>query len=334
MEYKIYIFNDDKLQDINFDFLALQSILASYNVDISSFSLLKFQKEGIAEAIKEGGNLILFFKNKDIDSVICDNIKLLGNDKHIIDDQIALFNNDGNKIIFVPYDLNWKVLLNKINFNPNRGNKTCTFKLFSVSKNYVEEILSGLKNEIPSLEYSVLSRRLLVDVYISYDGTDDLIDDNQVRIATAFKDFIYSENSLGLSRSIRQIANLKGIKLAICEGITGGSLLKEICSNICIKELLAQGKVEYLKGDITADEVYRQTLSLFKDNDDQEIFAINVQGKFEEHGITCIYAMGNKDSIDVYKNTFKVNKEDAVEYAVEAILFNIVKKLRQNNLSF
>ncbi len=334
MEYKIYIFNNDKLQDIDFDFLGLQNILASYNADISVFTLQKFDKSLVSEIIKEGGNLILFFRNQDIDDVICDNIKILGNNKHIIDDQIALFNNDDKKIVFVPYDLNWKVLLGKINFNPKRGNKTCTFKLFSVSKKRVEEILSGLKNEIDSLEYSVLSRRLLVDVYISYNGTDDLIDDNQVKIATAFRDFIYSENSLGLSRSIRQIVNLKGIKLAICEGITGGSILKEICSNICIKELLAEGRVEYLKGDITADEVYKQTLTLFDDKDNQDIFAINVQGKFEEDGITCIYAMGNKNSIDVYKNTFKVRKEEAVEYAVEAILFNIVKKLRQNNLSF
>ncbi len=334
MEYKIYIFNDDKLQDIGFDFPALQNILAGYNAKISSFSLVKFQKEKVAEIIKEGGNLILFFKNQDIDDVICENIKLLGGDKHIIEDQIALFIKDNVKTIFVPFDLNWQVLLAKINFNPNRANKNCTFKLFGVSKKQVEELLSNLKNEIPSLEYSVLSRRLLVDVYISYNGVDDLIDDNQVKIATAFKDFIYSENSLGLARSIRQIANLKGIKLAICEGITGGSILKEVCSNICIKDLLAQGKVEYLKGEITTDEVYRQTLSLFDEGDGQDIFAINVQGKFEDNGITCIYAMGNKNSLDVYKNTFKVCKEEAVEYAVEAILFNIVKKLRQNNLSF
>lgn len=333
MEYKIFVFDNDKLQDIDFNFNALQDILASYNCEINTFSMVKYSKEAISSTIANGGNLILFCLNKDIDEAIVDNIKILGNDKNIIDDQVVVFRKNDYKIIFAPYDARWVEILKKLNLNPLRANKNCQLKLFGLNKTQICEKLDALKPQIEKLEYSVLSKGLLADVYISYQGSVDLVDDNQVKIASAFNDHIYSENSLEIARSIRQLANLKGIKLGICEGITGGSLLKEICSNICIKDILVNGTVEYLKTDITPEEVYNQTLRVFKDVDD-DVFFINVQGNFEEDGITCIYTMGTNKAIDVYKNTFKVRKELAVKFALDAIMFNILKKLRQNSLSF
>ncbi len=333
MEYKIYVFNKDKLQDIDFNFAKLQEVMASYNCDIASFSMQKFVKEDIASVISKDVNTIIFALNQDIDSIISDNIKILGNQKNVIDEQVVVFNKDGNNIIFVPYDTRWELMLQKINLNPMRANKTCQFKLFELSKNKIYEILEGLKTQINKLEYCVISKGLLSNLYISYEGSEDLIDNNQVKIANAFKDYIYSENSLEIARSISQIANLKGIKLGICEGITGGALLKEICSNICTKDILTYGCVEYLKSDITPDEVYNQTLRHFGNMGD-DVFFVNVQGRFEEDGITVVYTMGNNKSIDVYKNRFKVKKELAIEYALDAIMFNILKKLRQNSLSF
>lgn len=333
MEYKIYVFNKDKLQDIDFNFSKLQEILASNNCNIATFSMQKFVKEDISSAILNGSNIIIFSLNEDIDNIISENIKILGNQKNVVDEQVVVFNKNGNNIIFVPYDTRWEMILQKINLNPMRANKTCQFKLFELSKTQICEILEGLKPQIQNLEYSVISKGLLSNLYIAYNGSEDLIDNNQVKIANAFKDHIYSENSLEIARSIRQLANLKGIKLGICEGITGGGLLKEICSNICIKDILIYGCVEYLKTDVTPDEVYLQTLRHFGSMED-DVFFVNVQGKFEDDGITVIYTMGNNKSIDVYKNRFKVKKELAVKFALDAIMFNILKKLRQNSLSF
>ena len=333
MEYKIYVFNDDKLQDIGFDFSALQKIMAGFNASILSFAMLKHDNENLAKLFEEKTNLILFFKNQEIDNVICDQIKNLGNQKNIIDEQIVVFNKDENKIIFVPYDTEWISLLSKVNLNPERGNKTCAYKLFGIQKQQTQEILNKLSGEIENLKYTILSKGLLTDVYISYTGSNDMIDDSQVKIASALKQYIYSENSLELAKSIRQLIALKGLKLNICEGVTGGALLKEICSGQNFEDILKEGKLEFLKGDLTADSVYKQTLNIIEGESD-DVFAINVQGQFQNDGITCIYAIGNSKSIDVYKNSFKVKHELAVKYAVDAIMFNVVKKLRQNNLSF
>ena len=334
MEYKIYVLNDDKLQDIGFDFNALQNIFASFNVEIPSFSMQKFDKLQISKILEEEKNLLIFMKNQEIDNIICENIKQLGNDKNIIEDQIVVFNKLERKIIFVPYDVNWINLLERVNLNAKRARKNCTFKMFGIYKKRIEEICESLKTQIDALEYSILSKGLLSNVYISYNGTDDLIDDSQVKIATAFKEFIYSENSLGLSESIFQLAKLKSLKLTICEGITGGAIIKDIAqNNDHIEEVLKSGKIEFLNSEINPDEVYKQTLTLFEKNSDN-VFAINVQGEYLNDTLTCVYAIGDFKSIDVYKNTFKVKKNKAIEFAVDAIMFNIVKKLRQNNLSF
>ncbi len=332
MNYKIFVFSNDALKSIDISYKCLQKTLASFNVSIDLFAILQNNQENFSKVLEQNGNLILFCKNEDIDKIMIDNISKLSNDKHFIDDQAVIFNKSGNKILFVPYDSDWLALLKKAKLNDKMANKTCEFKLFGLSKQKVEEMLSSLSGQIENFQYSIFEENLLVDIFASYTGKEDLIDNVQVKIANLFTNFIYSENSFGLSQTICQLARLKDLKLTVCEGVTSGAVLKELCSkNENIKEILQSGKVEFINKSLTPENVYQQTIGMFLTGQDN-VFAINIQGEYENGVLTCLYTLGTANNLDVYKNTFKTDKDKALNIAVNAIMFNIVKKLRQNNL--
>ena len=88
-----------------------------------------------------------------------------------------------------------------------------------------------------------------------------------------------------------------------------------------------------MQAELLPDNVYKQTLTLLE-KADSNLLGINVQGEYKDGQLVCIYAIGNNKSIDVYRNIFKIKQSDAVDFAVNVIMFNIIKKLRQNNLAF
>lgn len=337
MEYKVFVFCDKAFLNIDFDVNSLARILASFNVSISEFSVQTHSQENFEKALSQKENLILFFKNQDIDKVIVDNINKLSNQKSIIDDQLVCFEKEGKKIIFAPFDSNWQNMLGKVNLNTTRANKTCHFKLFGLAKEKVKELMQTLVGQIENMQFSVIGEGLLTELFVSYQGANDLIDDGQVKIASLFKNNIFSENTLNLPQTLCQLARLKDIKIKICEGVTGGALQKELClKNKNIKDVLESGRVQFLHKEITPENVYQQTLQLLDGQNDSS-FLVNIQGEISNNMLTCIYTLGTTKSLDVYKNTFKtglVDLEKVIDLAINAIMFNIIKKLRQNNLDF
>lgn len=350
MSYKVFVWTEDKLHDINFDFEALQKVFADCNASIDEFTMLKFNNESVSAMLSQKENMLLFFKNQKIDQIIIDNISKLSNDKQILFDEVVLFKVDGRKIIFLPYDSDWQDILRKINLNDSVGNKNCQFKLFGIAKGKVIEGLKGLEGQIKDLQYSVLGNDLLVEVYISYSGESNLIDDVQVKIANLFKNYIYSENSLDLAECLCQMLRLKDLKLSICEGVTGGAILREIFfKNPMAKDVIKEGRVVFLDKPLTPDNVYEHTISMLSGNAPKifnasgfntsalrhgNVIFVDVQGQQSGDMLTCIYTIGNSKSIDVYKNTFKATGQRALNFASSAVMFNIIKNLRQNNLEF
>lgn len=323
MKVKAFIF----AQDCDCD--KIERVLAERFCEIESLTISSLEQTAVAAALKSPGDLLLLCPNEQIDDLIGQNINALSNDKDIIAEQIVVFEKDGHKIIFAPVeDID---CLSKLKLGQTQ-NKTCSFKLFGLPKSQVEDRLDGLKSEIQDLQFVVLGRGLKCEIYINYSGADDLIDNSQVKIATAFKDYIYSDNSLDLEQSIIQLLRLKDLKLSILEGITGGAFSARLCaSGEHADKVIKSGKLEFLTEDLTPDNVYKQTLKLL---DSGELFAVNIQGQYQDGRLSCVYAIGNKLSIDVYNCSIRASREKAIDFALNAIMFNIIKKLRQNSLGF
>lgn len=293
----------------------------------------KFSKEICKQEIeKMTESLIVLADNQILDDVIVDNIQLLGNDKQMVDDLAVIFNKQDKKIVFLPVDLDFQPLLNKImeSFKDN-DLKYCKFHLFGKHPSQVEEGLKGLG--LQDLTYSVLGENLLSDIYASYKGANNLIDDQQVKIAGCFRDNIYSENDLDLSQIVYELLRLKNLRIAIKEDVTGGKILARLCEeNNGFNSVLSAGQVVKEETQLQPENIYHDAYTYLKDTVADVVLV--VRGKFSEKGLNCLIALGDKNSIHVYNNKFNADRKDCLEMATNCALFHLVKKLRQNDFAF
>ena len=61
---------------------------------------------------------------------------------------------------------------------------------------------------------------------------------------------------------------------------------------------------------------------------------LTIDGAFDEKGLGCMIAIGDKHSVHVYNNRFNAERERAIEMASACALFHLVKKLSQNDFAF
>ena len=79
-----------------------------------------------------------------------------------------------------------------------------------LNNDYDLVILDLVLQEIDGFEYKYSYDNLISDIVMTYNGQTSLIDDNQVKIATEFKQFLFSENDMTLPEIVSRMLNLKG----------------------------------------------------------------------------------------------------------------------------
>lgn len=329
MEYKVFIFSSDVLKgQNNFDFVKFNKVCLYNLIDIKGFYIESFDIE--RHFIENNENLIIFCNNDNLDNLMIKNINLLGNKKDFIDEQIVVFSKNENKIIFVPLESNLD-LLNKV-FVRNENKKYCEFHLFGLGKKQIEEKLIKLQNEIDGFEYKFIYNNLLSDIVMAYNGQSLLIDDNQVKIATEFKQNVYSENDMGLTEIVGKMLKLKGKNIAICENITKGKIVYSLLNdNENLNEVLRDvsfDNFEYLSND----QLYDKAVKYLKTT--QADIAVMTNGKIIDGGIEFNFAFADNFEVHIFKNTFKSDIDSCLDMATNSLLFHLAKKLRQNDLTY
>ncbi len=334
MDFRILILSDKLLSgQLDFNLPNLLSYLAKNGSNVNSIICNNYDKEVCKNEIANNkGNLIIFTENKFIDEAIIDNIQLLGGNKQMIDDLAVVFKKEDIINIFIPIDIETLVLLDKIlaGFKDSEL-KYCKFHLFGKSTEGVEEELQNLN--ISDLKYNVLGDNLLTDIYASYKGANNLIDDHQVKIASCFRDNLYSENDLGLSQIVFELLRLKNLKIAIKEDVTGGKVLARLSEeNVRFSDVLKAGQVSNAIDTFDAEKIYNDAFDYLKDTISDVV--LEISGRFDERGLSCLIAVGDKNSINVYKNRFNAKRKDCLDMATNCALFHLMKKLRQNDFAF
>ena len=327
MEYKVFIFSDNILKGQDkFDFNLFNQICLNYMVEIESINILNFDIN--REFIEDNKNLIVFCDNKNLDNLIIKNIHSLGSKKTFVDEQIVIFDKAGIKTIFVPLESNLK-LLNKV-FTKDDSKKYCQFHVFGLSKEQVQDKLEGLKNRIEGFSYKFIYDNLLCDIVMSYNGQNNLIDDNMVMIASEFKQYLYSENDMRLPEIVVKMLKLKDKNIALLENVTqgeiAGNLLKNQGQNL-LKNVLFE------TFDAKTNEQLCERAEKFK-KDTQADVAVVMNGQETENGLNFNFAIAINGEIHIYKNNFKADKNACVGMAKNSLLFHLAKKLRENNVSF
>lgn len=324
MQYKVYIFSDEILKGVSkFDLEKLNLIFARTLNDISSFQILPYQEEKNL-ATKE--NEIVFAENDKLDSIIIDNYQKLGKEKEMIDDQIVVFKNDTRKTIFIPLESD----LTKLEKIISLHSKICQFHLFGIGKNEVIEKLENLKNEIKDFSYKVSVQNILTTIYLSYTGQGDMIDDSQVKIATAFKPYMYSENELNLEDIIFQLLKMKNLSISICENITQGTVVSSLLKNTEFYQYLKKSEIHFFENNDN-NVLHKYSLQLLEESGSD--IAVVTAGHISEGKLNFIFTLADKKEVHFFKCSFTLT-DYSVVMAKNTLLYHLVKKLRQNDFSF
>lgn len=324
MDYKIYIFSDDILKGLTkFDLEKLNLIFARTLNNISSFQILPLEK---GKDILVEGNEIIFSENEHLDGIIIDNYQKLGKDKEMIEEQVVVFKKESQKTIFIPLESDLYLLENIL----QTTSKICQFHLFGISKNEVSDKLENLKGEIKDLRYKVVSNNILTDIYLSYSGQGDMIDDSQVKIASAFKAYMFSENDLGLEDIVFQLLKMRNLTISICENITKGTIVSSLLKNVDFNQFLKKSEIHFFDS-IDNNALHKYSLKLLEESGSD--IAIVTAGQTVEDKLSFVFAIADKKEVHFYKCSFTLT-EGASVMARNTLLYHLVKKLRQNDFSF
>lgn len=333
MEFSVLVFSNLTLNgQIKFNLSDLFVAFAKTNHYLKEIQIENFDKEKCRTSIEKKQNLIVFCENNVLDNVIIDNIRTLGAERKMIDELAVIFEKEGKKKIFLPIDLDWQSLLSKALEEKDEGLKKCKFHAFGISQKEVISALEKIKSENESLSFHVLGDNLLTDAYVVYKGQENLIDDMQVKIASVFRDKLYSENELELSQIVFQLLRLKNVKIAIREGVTGGKIVSKLfAENDNFSQVLASGEVVE-EIELSPEKIYEESYNLLRKANCEVVMV--VRGEWKDNGLNTLFAIGDKNSIFVYKNRYNANKKTALDMVINCALFHLVKKLRQNDFAF
>ena len=327
MDFKVVVFSDNVLKGFtNFDLQKLNEIFANCLVDMEKLDFLPIEKS--SSFVCENNNII-FSENENIDNLIIEHYSQLGSEKEIIDEQIVVFKKRDYKTIFIPLESDMNLLTKILE---NSESKVCKFHIFGMDKNLIISNLEELKKEILDLKYKIITKNIISDVYVSYTGEDNLIDDKQVKIASLFKNNMFSENDLNLENIIFQLLKMKNLSLSICENVTNGeiisSLLKE---NIGFENVLKIAQIKFFD-KFDNDFLHKQTTNLLQESGCD--IAIVTNGKIEGNVFNFVFTIADKNEVHFYKCNFTGNLKNSIAMAKNTLLYHVVKKLRQNDFVF
>lgn len=324
MDFKVYIFSDNVFSGLTkFDLAKLNLVFARSLCNICHLEILPLEKQ---KDLQFENCCIVFSENENLDNIIIDHYSFLGQEKDIIAQQVVVFKKEEQKIIFIPLESDLSILSQILG-----DNVACQFHLFGLNKNSVVEKLEYLKGEIADLKYKVIENNILIDVYLSYQGQGDMIDDNQVKIATAFKSYMFSENDLNLEKIIYQLLKMKNLSMSICENVTKGKIISSLLENADFSDILKLAQIKFFE-DADNEKLHKETENILQSSNCD--LAVVTNGSIEGDSLHFVFTIADKKEIHFYKCTFTGNLDQSIEMAKNTCLYHLVKKLRQNDFAF
>ena len=211
------------------------------------------------------------------------------------------------------------------------GFKSETFKTFGLTEELLKSILSDKIKNKDKVHVSIFSRGLDNDVVIKAKADNAMFDNYRQSVFDILEKYVYSVNDLSLGEQVIKKLENSQTKIAF---IGDNSILK-------ILDLLGYGAFDkycnyfklltkmQIEQEFTntngAEKVYDMAVSGLGENIELIISSF-VQEKEGLHKVAFI-GIGNKNKIDIYKNTFVGNDDEIYFNLASTILFYLNKKL-------
>ena len=226
-------------------------------------------------------------------------------------------------------------------------------KCFGIGKENLKKYLEEYKNSNNVFDYFINSKygdTLVVFRFLNSINTN--IKDTIV--STFVKDLkqaFYAHKDINLSDAIEEILTLRKLKISVLETFTGGyitNLLNKIdnqniiedstilnSKNTIIKILGVDEKIINQYNFVSAETIYEMVTTQLNKTDAEIVIAITGIIKNDNQLQDNIFfsAIGDKNAVNVYKHKASGDKDFIIKYASNTVIFELIKKLRQNALN-
>lgn len=330
MEYKVFMFSDGILKgQAQFDFKKFNQICASKLINISDISIERFNLD--KPFLEDDKNLIIFCENKYLDELIIKNIKELGNNKKLINEQALIFKKNDFNIAFLPLEIDLEIL-NKI-FDNEENFTYGQYRVFGLSKESVLKSLNNLKEKFEDFDYNIIYDNLICDIFVKYKRKDDsLIDDCKLELLSVFEKYVFSEDNSSLSNIVSSLLLQKNKTISICENITNGKILYNLLNaNKDFDKVLKLINIKDVECE-NDEQLVDFSMKFLKEAGSD--IAVVTLGGYNDSTLEFKFALANKNEVHIYNSTFKADKNVCKEMAKNSVLFHLMKKLRQNDFAF
>lgn len=330
MEYKVFIFSNKIFSSqIQFDVNLFNKICTHWLCSVKEFIIQKIDEKA-NEFYDDKSNIIVFCDNDNLDNLIIKNMPKLGENKEFVNEQIVIFDKNGQKIIFVPTEVDLS-LLNKT-FEKCENNLVLHhYKLFGICEKELFTKLEELKKQLKKFDFKFISNDLVCDLTVTFGEEDDLANTDKLKFIGTFKPYIFSENDLNLEDIAISLLRTKNKTISLCGGETNGYLLCSLLKNKEDENLIK--RVDFNSFSFESNEILvDKTLNFLKLSGSD--IAICACKENIENGFNMYFCLADKDEIHIYKNKFNGFVKDYCKAIKNVILFQLIKKLRKNDFAF
>ncbi len=222
----------------------------------------------------------------------------------------------------------------------------------------VEKDILSLLKDLLSNKYKILittyPQDLEVGIVVRYNKSlsGEIIDKFIQKIYERLNKYIYANEDVSIYKSALDLLKLQNKKIAIAECITGGNVMAGLLAcDIEASKYIVDGVVcNTNKSKHDRAKVDNGVLSNYACNSPEMAYEIGAgmlevtnadlvlvtagDTEFNPRNKSYSIAVGDNAGIHVYKNTFIGTHEQIIESVSKTSMFYLIKKLKQNDLSF
>lgn len=233
--------------------------------------------------------------------------------------------------------------------NQPRYQQNQVFKTFGLSEQNLRQVLGDLMKNKDKISINIYSDGLDGEIIIRSKAEQPAFHEYVGKVFSRLTKYVYAEESISMEQTLFRLLKNSNLTLSIGEGITHGNITNTLSSNPEFLPLIKSTNI-FQDAHNICDGISAKTTTIqnFGNASVETVFEISsniinqthadivcaVVGKYKNGSCLSFVAIGDKNAIHVYKNTFFAPYEESIQNTTKATLFYLIKKLRQNDFHF
>ena len=265
-----------------------------------------------------------------------------------------LYDISANIVVVRYFSVQPKEFTNFVNEMLNLHFETKTLKVFGVSRKNLTKYLKTIKHKNNFFDYYIVEDYLDSAIILRFYKNSTLEAQNQLikHLTKDLNNFYYADRDITLSNAVFEILSLQKLKISIAESFTSGLVATTLVSeNSGASSVFEEGYVVYsdevkhknLNVDneilkthtaVSAETAFEMATGLLDLTKSDIVIATTGYANHTDKELSGLFftAIGDSQSVNVYKHKYVGSRKDTIKYGVNVALFETIKKLKQNSL--